>query len=82
AELKLEEEETAKRVEEAIQKKVEDSLNYEEMKLEEQMRLAEGRRKLLDEEQARKKKEELAKMLKGNRRKMEEAQRREALEQQ
>ena len=49
AELKLIEEETARRVEEAIRKKVEESLNSEEIKLEIQRRLDEGRKRLLDE---------------------------------
>lgn len=44
--MELIEEETAKRVEEAIRKKVEESLNSEEIKLELQRRLEEGRRKL------------------------------------
>lgn len=46
--MELIKEETAKRVEEAIRKKVEESLNSEEIKLELQRRLEEGRRKLLD----------------------------------
>lgn len=49
AELKLIEEETTRRVEEAIRKKVEESLNSEEIKLEIQRRLEEGRKRLLDE---------------------------------
>ena len=47
--MKLIEEETTKRLEEAIQKKVEESLNSEEMKQEIQKRLEEGRRTLNDE---------------------------------
>lgn len=47
--MKLIEEETAKRVEEAILKKVEESLDSEETKLEVRRRLEEGRNKLLDE---------------------------------
>lgn len=49
AELKLIEEETAKRVEEAIRRKVEESLNSEEIKLEIQRRLEEGRKRLNEE---------------------------------
>ncbi|KAF4362165.1 hypothetical protein G4B88_002304 [Cannabis sativa] len=49
AELKLLEEETAKRVEEAIRRKVEEKLNSEEIRLEIQRRLEEGRKKLLDD---------------------------------
>lgn len=49
AELKLIEEETAKRVEEAIKRKVDDSLNTEEIKLEIRRRLEEGRKKLVNE---------------------------------
>jgi arginine and glutamate-rich protein 1 len=48
-ELKLLEEETAKRIEEAIRKKVEESLSSEEVKLEIQRRIEEGRKKLFDE---------------------------------
>lgn len=49
AELKLIEEETAKRVEEAIKRKVDDSLNTEDIKLEIRRRLEEGRKKLVNE---------------------------------
>jgi len=49
AELKLLEEETARRVEEAIRKKVEESLNSEEVKLEIRRRIEEGRKKIFDE---------------------------------
>lgn len=48
-ELKLLEEETAKRIEEAIRKRVEESLSSEEVKLEIQRRIEEGRKKLFDE---------------------------------
>ncbi|KVI01766.1 hypothetical protein Ccrd_019947 [Cynara cardunculus var. scolymus] len=78
AELKLLEEETAKRVEEAIRKRVQERLNSDDIKLEIQKRLEEGRKK----EQARKEKEELQRLVEENRRRMEEAQRREAMEQQ
>jgi len=47
--MKLIEEETAKRVEEAIRKKVEESFDSDQIKLEVQRRLGEGRKKLLDE---------------------------------
>lgn len=43
------EEETAKRIEEAIRKRVEESLSSEEVKLEIQRRIEEGRKKLFDE---------------------------------
>lgn len=46
AELKLVEEETAKRVEEAIRKKVEERLGSEEIKLEIERQLEEGRKKV------------------------------------
>ncbi len=51
------EEETAKRVEEAILMKVEESLNSEEIKLEIQKRLEEGRKRLRDEVAAQLEKE-------------------------
>lgn len=63
AELKLIEEETAKRVEEAIQKKVEERLNSEEIKQEIQKRLEEGRRRLNDEVAAQLEKEKEAAIL-------------------
>lgn len=47
--MKLLEEETARRVEEAIRKRVEESLNSEEVKQEIQRRIEEGRKKLFDE---------------------------------
>lgn len=43
------EEETAKRIEEAIRKRVEESLSSEAVKLEIQRRIEEGRKKLFDE---------------------------------
>lgn len=49
AELKLVEEETARRVEEAIQKIVKESLDSEEIRFEIQRRLEEGRRRLVEE---------------------------------
>lgn len=60
AELKLIEEETARRVEEAIRKKVEESLNSEEIKMEIQRRLEEGRKRLLDEVESQLEKEKEA----------------------
>ncbi|PIA47349.1 hypothetical protein AQUCO_01400192v1 [Aquilegia coerulea] len=60
AELKLLEEETAKRVEEAIRKKVEESLNSEDIKLEIQRRIVEGRKKLFDDVAAQLEKEKEA----------------------
>lgn len=47
--MKLLEDETARRVEEAIRKKIEETLNSEEVRLEIQKRIAEGRKKLLEE---------------------------------
>ncbi|KAJ7545467.1 hypothetical protein O6H91_09G121400 [Diphasiastrum complanatum] len=49
AELKLIEEETAKRVEEAIRKKVSEALNSEEVKLEIARKIQEGRKKIFDD---------------------------------
>jgi arginine/glutamate-rich protein 1 len=49
AELKLIEEETARRVEEAIRKKVNEALNSEEVKNEIEAKVQEGRNKLFDE---------------------------------
>lgn len=43
------EEETAKRIEDAIRKRVEESLSSEAVKLEIQRRIEEGRKKLFDE---------------------------------
>ena len=63
AELKLLEEETARRVEIAIQKKVEESLNSEVIKLELKRRLEEGRKKLLDEVAAQLEKEKEAALI-------------------
>jgi DNA primase large subunit len=48
-ELKLLEEETARRIEEAIRKNVEEKLNSEEAKLEIERRVAEGVKKLFDD---------------------------------
>jgi arginine and glutamate-rich protein 1 len=45
-ELRLLEEETAKRVEQAIRRKVEETLNCEEMKQEIQRRIEEGRKRI------------------------------------
>ncbi|KAG5525886.1 hypothetical protein RHGRI_032248 [Rhododendron griersonianum] len=63
AEMKLIEEETAKRVDEAIRKKVEESLDSEETKLEVRRRLEEGRNKLLDEVAAQLEKEKEAALI-------------------
>lgn len=60
AEQKLLEEETAKRVEEAIRRKVEESLFSKEIKLEIQRRLEEGRKRLHDEVAAQLEKEKEA----------------------
>lgn len=51
-ELKLLEEETARRLEEAIRKNVEEKLNTEEVKLEIEKRVAEGVKKLFDDVEA------------------------------
>ncbi|KAL5145999.1 Uncharacterized protein HKD37_06G015914 [Glycine soja] len=51
-ELKLLEEETARRLEEAIRKNVEEKLNTEEVKLEIERRVAEGVKKLFDDVEA------------------------------
>lgn len=48
-ELRLLEEETARRLEEAIRKNVEEKLNSEEVKLEVERRVAEGVKKLFDD---------------------------------
>lgn len=58
--MKLIEEETSKRVEEAIRRKVEESLNSEEIKVEIQIRMEEGRKKLFDEVAAQLEKEKEA----------------------
>lgn len=63
AELKLLEEETARRVEIAIQKKVEESLDSEVIKLELKRLLEEGRKKLLDEVAAQLEKEKEAALI-------------------
>jgi len=60
AELKLIEEETAKRVEEAIRRRVEESLNSGEVQVEIQRRLEEGRKRLNDEVAAQLEKEKEA----------------------
>ncbi|KAK0590201.1 hypothetical protein LWI29_023898 [Acer saccharum] len=74
AELKLIDEETARRVEEAIRKKVAESLNSEEIKLEIQRRLDEGRRRLQDEVAAQLEKEKEEALIEA-RRKEEQARR-------
>ena len=58
--MRLIEEETTKRVEEAIRKKVEVSMHSEEIKLELQRRLEEGRKRLNDEVAAQLEKEKEA----------------------
>lgn len=50
--MKLLEEETARRLEEAIRKNVEEKLNSEEVRLEIERRVAEGVRKLFDDVEA------------------------------
>ncbi|KAF8411788.1 hypothetical protein HHK36_004347 [Tetracentron sinense] len=73
AELKLLEEETAKRMEEAIRKNVEERLDSEEIKLEIQRRIEEGRKKLLDEVAVQLEKEKEAALIEA-RQKEEQAQ--------
>ncbi|KAI9178534.1 hypothetical protein LWI28_027612 [Acer negundo] len=74
AELKLIDEETARRVEEAIRKKVEESLNCDEIKLEIQRWLEEGRKRLQDEVAAQLEKEKEEALIEA-RRKEEQARR-------
>lgn len=57
AELRLIEEETAKRVEDAIKRKVDESLNKEEIMIEIRRRLEDGRKKLVNEVAAQLEKE-------------------------
>lgn len=63
AELKLLEEETARRVEEAIQKMVEESLNSEDIKLEIQRQIDEGRKRLANEVATQLEKEKTAALI-------------------
>ncbi|RZC87246.1 hypothetical protein C5167_007878, partial [Papaver somniferum] len=74
AELKLLEEETVRRVEEAIRKHVEESLNSEKIKLEIQRRIDEGRKKLIEEVAVQLEKEKEAALI-GARQKEEQARR-------
>lgn len=67
-ELKLIEEETAKRVAEEIRKKVEESLNSEEIKLDIERRLEEGRKKLVAEVAAQLEKEKEAAVIEARKR--------------
>lgn len=67
AELKLLEEETTKRVEAAIRKKVEESLNSDEIQMEIKTRLVEGRKKLIDEVAAQLEKEKEAAVIEARR---------------
>ncbi|KAL0454441.1 UNVERIFIED_CONTAM: hypothetical protein Slati_0783300 [Sesamum latifolium] len=67
AELKLIEEETARRVAEAIRKKVQEGLNSEEIKLEIDKRLEEGRKKLVAEVAAQLEKEKEAALIEASR---------------
>lgn len=65
--MKIIEEETAKRVEEAITKRVEEILNIEEIKVEIQRRLEEGRIRLHEEVAAQLEKYKAAALLEGRR---------------
>lgn len=58
--MKLVEEETANRVEEAIKKRVQERLNSDDIKIEIQKRLEEGRKKVLIEVEAQLEKEKEA----------------------
>ena len=49
AETKIIEEESAKRIEEAIRRKVHDALHSEEFKKEMEMKIQEGRKKIIDD---------------------------------
>lgn len=60
-------EETAKRVEEAIRKKVEESLNSEDVKVEINRKLEEGRRRLNEEVTAQLEKEKEAALVEARR---------------
>uniref|UniRef100_A0A5B6ZCD0 Uncharacterized protein n=1 Tax=Davidia involucrata TaxID=16924 RepID=A0A5B6ZCD0_DAVIN len=80
AELKLLEEETANRVEEAIQKKVEESLNCDEINLEIQRRLEEGRKKLHDEVAAQLEKEKEATLVEARQKEEQGLKEKEELE--
>lgn len=61
------EEETAKRVEEAIRKQVDESLNSDEIRLEIQRRLEEGRKRLIVEVAAQLEKEREAAVIEARR---------------
>ncbi|KHG21072.1 hypothetical protein F383_11050 [Gossypium arboreum] len=80
AELKLTEEETAKRVEEAILEKVEERLNSEEIKQEIQKRLEEGRRRLNDEVAIQLEKEKEAALLEARQKEEQARKEKEELE--
>lgn len=80
AELKLIEEETAKRVEEAILKKVEERLNSDEIKQEIQKRLEEGRRRLNDEVAIQLEKEKEAALLEARQKEEQARKEKEELE--
>lgn len=67
-ELKLIEEETAKRVAEEIRKKVEENLNCQEIKLEIEKRLEEGRKKLVAEVAAQLEKEKESALIEASKR--------------
>ncbi|OMP01157.1 hypothetical protein COLO4_12116 [Corchorus olitorius] len=80
AELKLLEEETAKRLEEAIQKNVEERLNSEEVKLDIERRIVEGRKKLFDDVTMRLEKEKQAALAEARRKQEQERREREELD--
>ncbi|KAJ8490861.1 hypothetical protein OPV22_012582 [Ensete ventricosum] len=80
AELKLLEEETARRIEEAIRKKVEEFLNSDEVKLEIQRRIVEGRKKLFDEVEAQLEKEKEEALIEARKKAEQERKEREELD--
>lgn len=67
-ELRLLEEETTKRVEQAIRKQVEDSLNSEEIKHEIQRRIDEGRKRIHEEVVAQIEKEKVSALVEAQQR--------------
>uniref|UniRef100_A0A5B7ALF3 Uncharacterized protein n=1 Tax=Davidia involucrata TaxID=16924 RepID=A0A5B7ALF3_DAVIN len=80
AELKLLEEETAKRMEEAIRKKVEERLSSEEVKLEIQRRIEGGLKKLFDDVEAQLEKEKEAALIEARQKEEQARKEREELD--
>ncbi|KAL2894792.1 hypothetical protein RDABS01_010701 [Bienertia sinuspersici] len=73
-------EETAKRIEEAIHKNVEEKLNLEEVKIEIERCIKEGQKKLVDDVTAQLKKEKETNLMEARQKEKEEAARRKKLE--